>query len=154
MSYKLGRHSLSELEGVHPDMVRLTERAISLTEQDFTVHDGLRTLNEQREYLRTGVSRTLASLHLPQEDDYGHAVDLVPYINRRLRWELPACLVIAQAVRRAAEELSVPIRWGGSWERLDGDRRHPGLMVNDYIMRHRKTGSRWFVDAAHYELIS
>lgn len=154
MTYRLGQHSRAELRGVHPSVVRLTERAIVLTKQDFTVHDGLRSVREQAEYVRTGVSRTMASLHLPQDDSYGHAVDLVPYINGHLRWELPACLEIALAVRAAALELSVPIRWGGSWERLDGDSRHPGLMVEDYVKRRRREGRHPFVDAAHFELAS
>ena len=154
VTYRLGRYSLAELEGVHPNLVRLVVRAIFITDQDFTVHDGGRTPAEQAEYVRTGVSRTLASLHLPQGDGWGHAVDLVPYINGRLRWELPACLVIAQAVREAAEELSVPIRWGGSWERLDGDPRPPGVMVDDYIARSRYPRRRTFVDAVHFELTS
>jgi len=113
MSFDLGRHSRRELKGVHPDLVQVVERAIAITEQDFTVHDGIRSLAEQRVYYDTKVSQTLKSMHLAQEDGYGHAVDLVPYINRKLRWELASCIVIALAVRQASEELGVPVRWGG-----------------------------------------
>lgn len=152
MSYKLGRHSLRELEGVHPDIVRVVKRAIEITEQDFTVHDGIRTEDEQREYVRRKVSRTMKSKHLPQPDGYGHAVDLVPYINGKLRWELEACYTIALAVRQAAEELGVKIRWGGCWQRLDKDQRSPELMVEEYIALRRRQGRKPFVDAPHFEL--
>ena len=54
---------------------------------DATVFDGLRTLPEQRENLRRGVSKTLKSKHLPQADGYGHAVDIVPIINGQLAWD-------------------------------------------------------------------
>ena len=46
MSYSLGRNSLRELKGVHPDLVCVVKRAIEITKQAFTVHDGARTLDE------------------------------------------------------------------------------------------------------------
>lgn len=153
MAYKLGRHSLKELSNVHPDLVRVVKRAIAITEQDFTVHDGGRTIEEQREYVRRGVSQTMKSNHLVQEDGYGHAVDLVPYINRRLRWELEACYAIALAMRQAAKELKVQLRWGGCWRRLDTSDLDPALMVKEYISKRRRQGRRPFVDAPHYELV-
>lgn len=148
MTYKLGTHSRRELKGVHADLVAVVKHAIKITGQDFTVHDGLRTIEEQREYVRRGVSRTMRSKHLE-----GLAVDLVPYINGKLRWELDACYDIALAVRTAAEELGVPIRWGGPWARLDTDDRAPSLMVEEYAAKRRRQGRRAFIDAVHYELV-
>ena len=135
--YKLGRHSLSELEGVHPDLVAVVKRAIEITKQDFTVHDGIRTEEEQREYVERGVSKTMNSKHL-----IGEAVDLVPYINGRLRWEWMPIYSIAEAVKQAAEELEVPIRWGGSWTRLDGSEKTPREL-------HESFGG-W--DGVHFEM--
>lgn len=107
MSYKLGARSKRELEGVHPKLRRVVERAIQITEQDFTVHDGLRTIQEQKEYVKKGVSKTMKSKHLT-----GRAVDLVPYINGQLRWEEEPCRKIAAAVKAAAKELGVKVEWG------------------------------------------
>ena len=39
----LGEKSLKELVGVDPRLVAVVKRAIELTEQDFSVHDGIRT---------------------------------------------------------------------------------------------------------------
>ena len=153
MSYVLGKHSKAELVQVHPDLVAVVKLAIVKTSQDFTVHDGVRTEKEQRIYYETNVSQIMDSMHLPQQDDLGHAVDLVPYINGKLRWELGPCYVIAKAVREAAWDLSVALRWGGSWDALD-DAREPGLMVEEYIAKRRRQGRRVFVDAVHYELIT
>jgi peptidoglycan L-alanyl-D-glutamate endopeptidase CwlK len=47
MTYSLGARSLQRLEGVHPDLVRVVKRAISLTDLDFTVLEGLRTVERQ-----------------------------------------------------------------------------------------------------------
>ena len=44
MAFKLSNRSLSKLEGVNDDMVRVVSRAIELTEVDFAVIQGLRTL--------------------------------------------------------------------------------------------------------------
>lgn len=152
MAYKLGERSELELQGVHPDLVRVVRAAIEITEVDFGVMDGLRTMVEQVEYVRRGVSKTMESKHLPQEDDMGHAVDLVPYINGKYRWEIEPLYKIAEAVRIAAKDLNVPIRWGGCWARLDNDTRSAEMMVEEYVSWRRRQGRRFFVDAPHFEL--
>ena len=48
--YKLGARSRQRLEGVHPDLVRVVSRAILITEVDFTVLEGLRTVERQKSY--------------------------------------------------------------------------------------------------------
>ena len=154
MAYKLGERSERELQGVHPDLVRVIRASIEITEVDFGVLDGLRTIEEQEEYVRTGVSKTMDSKHLPQDDGTGHAGDLVPYINGKYRWEIEPLCKIAETVRIAAKDLEVPIRWGGCWARLDNDTRATEIMVEQYVARRRRQGRRFFIDAPHFELIS
>ncbi len=147
-NFALGKKSLKELEGVHPDLVAVVKRAIEITIQDFSVHDGIRTVEEQKELVARGVSKTMKSRHLS-----GHAVDLVPYINGQLRWEWEPIYAIADAVRTAAEELDVPIRWGGAWDRtLTGSDDLPEDMVADYTARRRRAGKKAFIDGPHFEL--
>ena len=152
MTYYLGRRSRRELGGVHPHLVRVVERAIRLTTQDFTVHDGIRTIEEQREYVRRKVSYTMRSRHLPQHDGYGHAVDLVPYINGKLRWEWGPIYRIAEAMRLAARELDVGLLWGGCWSTLTGTTEDPELLVARYVRWRRSRGLRAFIDGPHYQL--
>jgi peptidoglycan LD-endopeptidase CwlK len=156
MAYSLGERSLAELEGVHPKLVEVVKRAIQLTEQDFSVHDGLRTVAEQREYVRRGVSKTMNSMHMKQPDGFGHAVDLVPYINGQLRWEWKPIFNIATAVNQAAKELSVPLTWGGVWDRafLDLDETATAMeaAVNSYVARRRALGKTAFIDGPHWQL--
>jgi peptidoglycan L-alanyl-D-glutamate endopeptidase CwlK len=158
MSYSLGAASRRELVGVHPRLVAVVERAITLTTQDFTVHDGLRTEAEQRQLVARGASRTMNSKHRRQADGYGHAVDLVPWINGRPRWEWPPIFRIAVAVRQAAEELGVPLRWGGVWDRklaeLPADAAGFEQAVNAYVARRRAAGRSAFIDGPHFELIT
>lgn len=156
MPYALGAKSLKELEGVHPDLVRVVKRAIGITGQDFSLHDGLRTEAEQREYVRRGVSKTMNSMHRVQPDGYGHAFDAVPWINGKLRWEWPPIYVIASAVRIAAETEMVPMIWGAVWDRklLDLPKTPEGLKreVDAYVARRKKMGKSAFIDGPHFQL--
>lgn len=148
MSFKLGSKSLHELDGVHPDLVAVTKRAIELTVQDFAVHDGIRTLDEQKRLVASGASQTLDSRHIT-----GHAVDLVPVINGKLRWEWEPIYKIADAVRLAARELGIPIRWGGAWDiSLTTSTDSPEDLVADYSARRRQAGKKAFIDGPHFEL--
>ena len=109
MSYKLGTRSLQNLSGVHPDMVAVVKRAIEITEQDFTVIEGIRNVSRQRELYKAGKSTTMNSRHIT-----GHAVDMVPW---PVDWDdLERFEVMSEAMKKAAEELDIPIKWGGDWK--------------------------------------
>lgn len=96
--------------GVHPDLVRVVERAIQITEIDFVVVEGLRTKERQAELLKAGASKTMNSRHIT-----GHAVDIAPIVAGKVRWDWPLFHKLASAMKQAAEELSVSIVWGGDW---------------------------------------
>lgn len=111
MTYKLSRRSLDRMQDVHPDLVKVVMLAIELTDVDFGVTEGVRTIERQRELFAKGASKTMNSRHLT-----GHAVDLVAYIGAEVRWDWPLYHKIADAMKRAANSLSVPIAWGGDWK--------------------------------------
>lgn len=156
MSYTLGAKSKAALVGVHPDLVAVVQRAITLTEQDFAVYEGLRTQARQDEYLRRGVTKTRASKHLKQADGYGHAVDLVPWIDGSLRWEWPPLYKIAHAVDNAAQAMGIKLIWGGVWDkRMDeygGSEAAIKAAVNAYVDRRRALGRTAFIDGPHFQL--
>jgi peptidoglycan LD-endopeptidase CwlK len=108
MTYALGTRSRQRLSGVHPDLVAVVKRAIQITEQDFSVLEGIRNINRQRELFKAGKSTTMNSRHLT-----GHAVDLAPW---PISWEWEGFYPIADAMKQAAEELEVDIVWGGDWK--------------------------------------
>lgn len=110
MSYQLGKRSLARLEGVHPDLVRVVKRAIEITEVDFTVLEGVRSLKRQKQLVAAGASKTMNSRHLT-----GHAVDLGAWVGGKVRWDWPLYHKIAAAMKQAAKELDQPIEWGGDW---------------------------------------
>lgn len=156
MNYVLGARSRGTLQGVHPALVRAVELAITITEQDFAVHCGCRTLEEQRHCVAAGTSWTLNSKHRTQADGFGHAVDLVPFIDGELRWEWPACYPIAAAMGEAAAILGVRLIWGGVWDRSMNDYDHAAGTMQQasaaYVARRRKLGRRAAIDGPHFEL--
>lgn len=153
MTYYLGHRSRNELEGVHPRLVEVVERAIALTPVDFVVHDGLRTEEEQQRLVDAGASHTMHSKHLQQPDGYGHAVDLVPWINERLRWEWPPIFEIAQTVQIVAADMGLRLRWGGVWDRKLGELVGLEREVEAYVERRRRVGARAFIDGPHFEMV-
>jgi|TARA_R110000824_G_scaffold102713_5_gene244478 peptidoglycan L-alanyl-D-glutamate endopeptidase CwlK len=124
MTYKLGTRSMQSLSGVNPDMVAVVEKAIEITEEDFSVIEGIRSLDRQKQLLKDGKSTTLNSRHIT-----GHAVDMVPY---PVDWEdLKRFEKMAKAMKKAAKELGISIVWGGDWKNFY-DAPHFELDRKDY----------------------
>lgn len=147
--FTFSARSIKALQGVHPDLVRVTRRALELTKVDFAVTEGLRTEARQRELVASGASQTMSSKHIT-----GHAVDLVAFIGGRISWELNLYDDIADAMKAAATEYDVPLLWGAAWNVPD-IRHWKGTMaeaMNYYIDARRAQKRRPFVDAPHFEI--
>ena len=110
MSIVLGERSLSRLHGLHPDLVRVVKKAAAMSDVDFTVLEGLRTIDRQKELMAQGATKTMNSRHLT-----GHAVDLAPMIGGTVRWDWALYHRLAKTVKAAAAAEKVPITWGGDW---------------------------------------
>lgn len=147
MGYKLGTRSLQKLEGVHPDLVAVVSRAIEISEQDFSVICGLRTIEEQKALVAKGASKTMKSYHLE-----GKAVDLAAYCDG-IRWELNLYDEIADAMLKASKELGVTLTWGAAWHRtLNSWEGTAEDLMNEYIDLRRSQGKRPFIDAPHFQV--
>jgi len=126
MGFSLSARSLKALEGVHPDMVKVVKRAIQITDIDFVVTEGLRTVAKQKQLVAAGASQTMRSRHLT-----GHAVDLAALVAGKVRWDYPLYGKLAIAMKQAAKDVGVPIEWGGSWVKFK-DGPHFQLPWKDY----------------------
>jgi len=150
MSYNLSQRSLNKLEGVDPSLVAVVKRAIELTKVDFGVVYGMRTIEEQEKLVAAGKSQTMKSKHLE-----GRAVDLMAYVDGKGCWELNVYDDLCDAMKAAAEELGVAIKWGAAWS--EGDiRGYPGTAEDAmmaYVDLRRSQGRRPFIDGPHFELI-
>ena len=155
MAFKLSTRSKNKLEGVHPDMVAVVERAIELTKVDFGVTYGVRSLAEQEKLVASGRSQTMKSKHLIQDSGYSHAVDVVAYDGSDVVWEINVYDDICDAFKQAAIEKGVAVKWGAAWS--EGDiRSYEGTAedaMNAYIDLRRGQGRRPFIDGSHFELM-
>lgn len=150
MSFKLSNRSLGKLEGVDERLVAVVKHAITVTKIDFGVICGLRTIEEQLELVAHGASQTMKSKHIG-----GNAVDLMAYVGSRGSWELNLYDDLADAMKAAAIDLGVPLRWGAAWH-IPDIRDWDGTMeeaMNSYVDLRRSQGQRPFIDGPHFELV-
>jgi len=150
MSFSLSVRSNAKLNGVDPSLVAVTKRAIELTKIDFGVTFGMRTLEEQTALVAAGRSQTMKSKHLD-----GRAVDLMAYVDGEGCWELNVYDDLCDAMKEAAKELDIAVKWGAAWS--EGDiRTYPGTAEDammKYIDLRRSQGRRPFIDGPHFELM-
>lgn len=110
------------LAGVHPALVLVVEGAFQRFRVAFTeaqtmrpfVIEGLRTIERQREYVRTGASTIMNSRHLT-----GHAVDIGIQSGGAARWEFPLYRKFwLDCMKPVADARGIQIIWGGDWPKL------------------------------------
>ena len=150
MGYQLGKRSKDRLIGVDSRMVAVVERAIEISEQDFSVICGMRTIEEQKALVAKGASQTMKSKHLE-----GRAVDLVAYVGPNITWALNMYDELADAMADAARIHGVPVKWGAAWS-VGNIAEWDGSMedaMNSYVDLRRSQGRRPFIDAPHFEMM-
>jgi peptidoglycan L-alanyl-D-glutamate endopeptidase CwlK len=150
MTYKLSTRSQEKLIGVNSELKEVVCLAITYTKIDFGVIEGLRTEKRQRALVDSGASKTMKSKHLD-----GRAVDLMAYVDGRGCWELNVYDEVADAVKRAAIEVDIAVRWGAAWTITDICKWENTMeeAMNSYVDIRRGQGRRPFIDAPHFELM-
>jgi peptidoglycan L-alanyl-D-glutamate endopeptidase CwlK len=128
--YVLGIGSKKNLEGVHPQLREVVEKAITNSPIDFTVASGVRTVDEQAALYAQGRTKPGSivtnadgyikkSNHQPKADGYGYAVDLYAYISGRVQYDdVDSLTKIARHVKQQAQALGYVVEWGGDWKTL------------------------------------
>lgn len=134
MSYKLGSRSLKNLEGVHPNLVKVITAAITNSPVDFTVTEGLRSTQRQKDLYAQGRSKPgikvtqkdgvkSVSNHQDEadgkKDGKGSAVDLYPFflgaVQVNHKDTIKNLKLIAAHIKKVAKDLGIGIVWGGDW---------------------------------------
>lgn len=126
-NFRLSQRSEDNLKGVNSDLVKVIRRALEITPVDFIVIEGLRTQERQKQLVEEKKSQTMNSRHLT-----GHAVDIIP-VNTK--WQIEEFKPLLKAVKQAADELGVKLRFGINWK------NDPSLPIETR-----------FIDAPHIEI--
>lgn len=120
--FSFGKRSMRNLATVHDDLRAIALLALKYSPHDFTVTEGVRTVERQRELLAKGATTTMNSYHLDSKDGVidgkGMALDFYPYYNGSVQVHAPWRYFkeIADAFKKAADELGFRITWGGDWK--------------------------------------
>lgn len=142
--FTFSKNSITRLASVNPQLAAVARRALELSPVDFAVVQGNRTLEDQQKLYGKGrtaaqcvaagvpaicarpgeakVTWTMKSNHIG-----GRAIDVCPMVDGQLVWDdngkRGLWPKVAAAFKQAAQELNVPIKWGGDWEKTK-DRPH------------------------------
>jgi peptidoglycan L-alanyl-D-glutamate endopeptidase CwlK len=106
----MDQKSKDKLKGVDARLVSVAELAYTYSPVKFIVTEGLRTKERQEQLVKQKASKTMNSKHL-----VGKAVDIAPLVEGKVRWDWPLFYPVADAFKKAALELNVPLQWGGDW---------------------------------------
>jgi peptidoglycan LD-endopeptidase CwlK len=74
---------------------------------DILIYETIRTVEQQRENVKKGVSQTMKSYHL-----VGQALDFVPIVNGKADWNGYGRPEIQRAIAKAKQ---LGFEWGGDW---------------------------------------
>jgi peptidoglycan L-alanyl-D-glutamate endopeptidase CwlK len=92
-------------------MVKVIEEAIKESPLDFSISEGLRTKERQKELFDAGKSQTMNSRHIT-----GKAVDIAVLVDGKVTWDFPHYQTVADHIKKVAKELGIDIVWGGDWQ--------------------------------------
>ena len=110
---ELSKLSLERLEGVDERLKAVVIECAARCLFPFNVSEGLRTVEQQREYVKQGKSRTMNSKHLT-----GKAVDLYPLTMNRKQVDWSRFEELADLMFQVAKDQDTEIVWGGNWKTL------------------------------------
>lgn len=110
MTFALGQRSKDRLTGVHPDLVKVIEEAIKESPLDFSITEGVRSRERQKELFDAGKSQTMNSRHLS-----GKAVDIAVIKDGTVTWDMKYYQLVADHIKNTAKEMKIDIIWGGDW---------------------------------------
>ena len=128
VSYTLGKVSMHKLVHAHPDLQKVVNTAIELTDVDFSVVETVRTPEQQALNVKNKVSWTMDSDHIPNALGEVKAVDIYPWVNGRTSHEPEHYKRVARAMFRSAQHHEVKIKWGGFWKGDNEDQPHWAML--------------------------
>lgn len=147
MPYTFGDRSQTRLETCHPDLQRIMRDALAVSDVDFSIVEGHRSIERQNKLFKKGLSK-IDGVTRKGKHNYSPslAVDIVVYTDQKqfrkriaYDWTHLAYIagVVTSTARRLYEDGTIKhlVRWGGNWDR-------DGILKADQS----------FQDGPHFEL--
>lgn len=110
--YIFSNRSEQLLNTVRLELNNLAHRVLEISPIDFSITEGYRDRERQKQLYEEGKSKTLNSKHCT-----GQAIDIVPYINNRADFEaINDCCLIIGIFYTLAKQMNLRIRVGALWD--------------------------------------
>ncbi len=140
--FRFGRKSKTQLKTCHEDLQLIMNEAIKISDVDFGIAEGYRSIEKQMQYFEEGKSK-LDGVNKMSKHNYSPslAVDIYAYYNKKASWDKEHLSYLAGIIHAVSEilfeqqKITYKLRWGGNW---DGD----GIILKDQS----------FDDRPHFEL--
>ena len=124
--FKFGKNSKEKLSTCHVDLQLIMNTVINITDVDFGISEGNRSLAKQHQYFVEGKSK-IDGIVRKGKHNYlpSLAVDIYPYFDGGAKWDNEHLSYLAGIIHAVAEmlyaqgKISHKIRWGGNWD-MDG----------------------------------
>ena len=124
--FRLGKTSKNRLETCHNDLQLIINEAIKISDVDFGVAEGHRSIEKQKRYFDEGKSK-IDGVNKKGKHNYNPslAVDIYPYFNGGANWDNEHLSYLAGVIHAVSEillsqgKINHKIRWGGNWD-MDG----------------------------------
>ena len=124
--YKFGNTSKSKLAECHQDIQTIMNEAILISNVDFGIAEGHRTIEKQYQYFKEGKSK-IDGINKKGKHNYkpSLAVDIYPYFNSGAKWDNEHLSYLSGLIHAVTEilfksgKITHKIRWGGNWD-MDG----------------------------------
>lgn len=111
MTYNFGKTSLEKLSTVHPDLQKLFKEVITNSPYDFSITEGVRSLERQKELVAQKKSTTMHSRHLT-----GHAVDIAVIVDGKISWDIRVYKDVTDHIKNIAKLMNISIVCGIDWK--------------------------------------
>lgn len=117
----LSKQSLDKLASCDTRLQKVIKRAAELSDIDFGVAEGGRTIEHQRQLFAEGktkldgVTQFSKHNHLPSS-----AVDIYGYVNGKINYSTEVMSYLAGVILTIGKEMGIEMIWGGNWDR-DGE---------------------------------
>ena len=143
MNYIFGKLSKENLFTCHPDLQLIAEESLKISQVDFGITEGHRTLEKQQEYFETGASKCDGVTKISKHQSLpSMAMDIRVYVpdKPKLSYDIAHLAYLGGVISAVAERLLMEgkithkIRWGGNFD-----------MDNEILEQD-------FDDMPHYEL--
>jgi peptidoglycan L-alanyl-D-glutamate endopeptidase CwlK len=142
--YKFSKRSKEELSTCHVDLQLIMETALSISNVDFGISEGHRSIELQKKYFDEGSSQ-IDGIHKKGKHNYtpSLAADIYAYVNGKVNWDEETLTYINGIIYAVAQllykdgKITHKVREGLNW---DGD----GEIITDQTL----------IDRPHIELIT